>query len=110
MKLWTSEKLTKDCYDNWIVGSGNPALCVEELAEWFDIPEGTAGLWVVVHDKPAPDRVEILRAGWARLRCGPGERKDFPEVYSWAADNVVRLLSLNHDRPIYVEIQYEVAT
>ena len=114
MKLWESTRMWRGrsrASDEWRVrvGRGSEwALCAAELREWFHIPEKAKSLWVVVHDRPAKDRVEIVGFDAGRLLLGDDERGPKAIVSWWGDEQVERFLAQNHGRPIYAEIWYEV--
>ena len=114
MKLWESTRLWRGRWPSkgdWRVRvrwGSRWALCAGQLQEWFHVPKKAKSLRVMVHDRPAKDRVEIVGfdAGLAVLGCD--ERESRALLSSWGDEQVERLLSLNNGRPIYAEIWYEV--
>jgi len=107
MKLWTSEKLTYS-RENWRTKAGQRTMCVGGLWYWFAIPESASAVWVVVHDRPAKDRVKVVTICGMSMWFGKGERHRERTVWKWAENHASRLLKKNNGRPIYAEIWYEV--
>jgi hypothetical protein len=69
------------------------SVCVDELHEWFDIPDGTLAIWIETSSRPSKWRVKVDRG---------------PTVDGWHVVFTTMIFRfIRNNAPFYAEVWYE---
>lgn len=88
-------RFTRERYDPFY-RNGDMLICVSELHEWFDIPDGTLAIWIETSNRPSKWRVKVEYT------------KNVPTVDGWYVVFTTMVFHFVRDNaPFYVEVWYE---
>jgi len=100
MKI-AEKKLIFSDPDFCTVAFGESWICRSGIRELFDVPYKAKKLWVVLHDRPARDRIEITNIRNQYMDLDGERRLVFLMFYSWICK------FMKERELIYAEFWYE---